>query len=421
METFCSEPLQVQDLSVQFTPDFRKRMRRNYQYHFILFLNVPSEAEEEAMTDFVKQHAIVVGDPLYPVKTVQGIDYMTGTRIYRVHSITEHIPRLTNLFGRTNNQPENIQTENKPSRNTEQTKPTEQQNKAKRQVNQHIPKNTNNITRCKHKNKNNNHLDIRIDNSPPEFTTQNYPPLQQNPQKTQDTQQTQEQSQNETIIEETPIKEETPILQQITNTDISLEFLSPTLISSKMTTSTPETINTSTTEIETKITKIPQPTKTYSYNKDILQPQILNKKGKIIPQETMHNVAIKMTEKLAKLSYGDTGFLTNATKDERNQIIVLSMYYQIGRFDPSNTFLKNYSNKEVLKLANMYTEQKLLKTNALVQIYTLTKSKKEWNLLKLNQNHPNQNDNDSNKNETRHDRQRYKTVCFIFKYKWPFC
>ena len=24
METFCSEPLQVQDISVQFTPDFRK-------------------------------------------------------------------------------------------------------------------------------------------------------------------------------------------------------------------------------------------------------------------------------------------------------------------------------------------------------------------------------------------------------------
>ena len=44
------------------------------------------------MTDFVKQHTTVVGDPRYPVKTVRGIDYMTGTWIYRVHSITEHIP-----------------------------------------------------------------------------------------------------------------------------------------------------------------------------------------------------------------------------------------------------------------------------------------------------------------------------------------
>ena len=120
----------------------------------------------------------------------------------------------------------------------------------------------------------------------------------------------------------------------------------------------------------------------------------------------MEDVALKMTEKLATMSYRDTSFLTDATKDERNRIIALSMYYQIGRFNPSNTFLKTYSNKEVLKLVKTYTEQKLLKTNALVQTYidTLTKQKKEWNLLKLNKNHPNQNDNDSNKNETRHDR-----------------
>ena len=62
-----------------------------------------------------------------------------------------------------------------------------------------------------------------------------------------------------------------------------------------------------------RITKIPQPTKIHSYNKNILNPQILNKNGKIIPQEKMQDVALKMTEKLAKLSYRDTGFLTNAT------------------------------------------------------------------------------------------------------------
>ena len=91
MKTFCSEPLKIQDFSVQFLPHFRKCTRRYYQYTYISF-NVPSEAEEKAMTDFVNQHATVVGDPRYPVKTVQDIDYMTGTRIYRVHSITEHIP-----------------------------------------------------------------------------------------------------------------------------------------------------------------------------------------------------------------------------------------------------------------------------------------------------------------------------------------
>ena len=52
------------------------------------------------MTDFVKQYATVVGNPRYPTKTVQGKDYLTGTHIYRVHSITKHIPRLINLFER---------------------------------------------------------------------------------------------------------------------------------------------------------------------------------------------------------------------------------------------------------------------------------------------------------------------------------
>ena len=50
--------------------------------------------------------------------------------------------------------------------------------------------------------------------------------------------------------------------------------------------------------------------------------------------------------------------------------MALSMYYQIGRFDPSNTFIKNYRNKDIIKLVGQYTEQKLLKTNALIHIYT---------------------------------------------------
>ena len=136
-----------------------------------------------------------------------------------------------------------------------------------------------------------------------------------------------------------------------------------------MTTSTPETINTSTPEIQTQPTKISQSTKNYVYNKNIIQPEIMNKQGKTISQEKMQDVALKMTEKLARSSYRDTGFLSNATKDEKNRIIALSMYYQIGRFDPFNTFIKNYSNKDILRLVRTYTEKKLLKTNVLIQIF----------------------------------------------------
>ena len=45
------------------------------------------------------------------------------------------------------------------------------------------------------------------------------------------------------------------------------------------------------------------------------------------------------------------------------------MYYQIGHFDPSNAFIKKYSNKDILRLVRTYTEKKLLKTNALIQIF----------------------------------------------------
>ena len=432
-------------------------------------MNVPSEADEEAMTDFVKQYATVVGDPRYPIKTVQGIDYLTGTRIYRVHSITQHIPRLINLFGRQikciytaqpeyqeqlerkrrerehknqqsnqqqnnnddttsntisddehqwennsdtnssvdttensnenlqntqndinhidnqtetlqpeNEQEQNIQIENESSHNIEETQIPTKQKTRKRQVNQHIPNNIENITRRKQKVKNTNNSEKRIETSPPELTDNNYPPLQKNQKENQINQQSQEQ-QNKTIIEETPLNEqpqpeptiidETPISQQITNTDTPLEFPSPPMVSNKMTTTTPETINTSTPVKETQPSKIQQSTKNCIYNKNIIQPEIMKKQGKTISQEKMQDVALKMTEKLARSNYRDTGFLSNATKDERNRIIALSMYYQIGRFDPSNTFIKNYSNKDILRLVRTHTGKKLLKTKALIQIF----------------------------------------------------
>ena len=84
-----------------------------------------------------------------------------------------------------------------------------------------------------------------------------------------------------------------------------------------------------------------------------------------------------MTKKLAKLNYRDTGFLSNATKDEKNRMIPLSIYYQIGQFNPSKAFIKNSRNKDIIKLFKKYTEEKLLKTNALTQIYIYTSQVEE--------------------------------------------
>ena len=101
-----------------------------------------------------------------------------------------------------------------------------------------------------------------------------------------------------------------------------------------------------------------------------------------------------MTQKLAKFNYRDTAFFTNATTDERNQIIALSMYYQIGRYDPSNKFITTYSNKDVLELYKQYTQKKVIKTNALITIYTYIYEIEQC--MKLNKN----NDKNKSNNKT---------------------
>ena len=45
------------------------------------------------------------------------------------------------------------------------------------------------------------------------------------------------------------------------------------------------------------------------------------------------------------------------------------MYYQIGKFDPSNQFIANCRNKDIINLVKQYTKERIHKTNALTQIY----------------------------------------------------
>ena len=75
METFCTEQLTINDTySITFLPDFRKRTRKQIELTYISFLNVPSEAEEDALTEFVEQHATVLGKPRYPRKKFMEIE-----------------------------------------------------------------------------------------------------------------------------------------------------------------------------------------------------------------------------------------------------------------------------------------------------------------------------------------------------------
>lgn len=76
-----------------------------------------------------------------------------------------------------------------------------------------------------------------------------------------------------------------------------------------------------------------------------------------------------MTQKLAKLNYRNTGFLSNVTDKERKRIIALSMYYQIGKFNPSNQFIHAYSVKNIINLVKQYIIKKSHKMNTLTNIY----------------------------------------------------
>ena len=93
MENLCTNLLNVKDYTITFKPDFTKRQKRYYETETILFLNVPSEGEEEAMTQFLQQYAVVLGKPRYPIENIDNIDYLIGTRIYKVHSRKEHTSR----------------------------------------------------------------------------------------------------------------------------------------------------------------------------------------------------------------------------------------------------------------------------------------------------------------------------------------
>lgn len=75
----------------------------------------------------------------------------------------------------------------------------------------------------------------------------------------------------------------------------------------------------------------------------------------------LHNIGLKMTQKLAKLNYRDTGFLSNATDEERQRTIALSMFYQLRKFDPSNQFICNYRGKNIIHLVKHHAIKKLTK------------------------------------------------------------
>lgn len=102
METFCTEHLITQGLAIEFRPSKVKKEQTRDNLMDVSFLNIPLETPKELVTDFLNTYADTRGTPLYIKKNHDGVEYCTGTRIYEVTGIYQHIPRyLPNMFGRT--------------------------------------------------------------------------------------------------------------------------------------------------------------------------------------------------------------------------------------------------------------------------------------------------------------------------------
>ena len=123
MEQFCCEPLSIEGINITFYPDRKKAAKPPRRLMNISLINIPPETPEAIVTEFLEQYADIEGTPMYVTKTHNGKKYCTGTRVYQITKLFQHIPRrLPRLFGRTivciyDIQPERVQYEQRCQNN----------------------------------------------------------------------------------------------------------------------------------------------------------------------------------------------------------------------------------------------------------------------------------------------------------------
>ena len=100
IETFCTEPLLVRGFNIASSP--KKKFPKKKTLLNISFRNIPAETPDEPLTEYLSQYADIVGPPLHIRKDHDGIPYYTGTRVYQVNRLYQHLPRqIKKMFGRT--------------------------------------------------------------------------------------------------------------------------------------------------------------------------------------------------------------------------------------------------------------------------------------------------------------------------------
>ena len=117
--------------------------------------------------------------------------------------------------------------------------------------------------------------------------------------------------------------------------------------------------------------------------KNIATPETLseNKRNKITPKtkkqlkdEVKTYKAKKFTTQLQQTNFCDIGRLTKAAEQEKNTMIALSMYDGLGLFDPSNEYIMNYKNKDILQKYKEISKDRPTKNNNLIQLYDIIKN-----------------------------------------------
>ena len=102
--------------------------------------------------------------------------------------------------------------------------------------------------------------------------------------------------------------------------------------------------------------------------------KVTTKTKKQLKDEVKTYKAKKFTTQLQQTNLCDIGRLTKATVQEKNTIIALSMYNRLGLFDPSNEYIMNYKNKDILQKYKEISKDRPTKTNNLIQLYDIIKN-----------------------------------------------
>ena len=191
----------------------------------------------------------------------------------------------------------------------------------------------------------------QINKEPQPKTTDNYPEIQKEKaakDNKHSASQSQQQEQSDiTIIRETQIVPETQ-----TQETTQFSSHSPSMVTKnvyQIPNSTPETIDVTTPENNEPNTKETASTPTL--------------------QHEQHQRAKTFATRLYQMNFVDIGSFLNATLKEKENLTALAMYYTLGDYDPSNKFIKTFTNKDIINTYKIITEAKTTKTNTLSRIY----------------------------------------------------